>query len=161
MMWAITQLKILTEPRLFDKKFLKISCSIIIILGNFPLWYIYFESNQNDLAVHCLLWVELVVDYYSRTVKYTIDCSKSQAYARNSFLPSHLIPFTVIILFILVYSIVFLQAFIFFFYHLQNPGFDFSQAQFTGNCPDPRTFMGGISGWLVLSTIPQECWLGY
>ncbi|KAG6792793.1 hypothetical protein POTOM_001952 [Populus tomentosa] len=25
-----------------------------------------------------------------------------------------------------------------------NPGFDFSQAQFTGNCPDPRTFMGGI-----------------
>ncbi|XP_030537406.1 nudC domain-containing protein 2 isoform X1 [Rhodamnia argentea] len=27
---------------------------------------------------------------------------------------------------------------------VQNPGFDFSQAQFTGNCPDPRTFMGGI-----------------
>jgi len=27
---------------------------------------------------------------------------------------------------------------------LQNPGFDFSQAQFSGNCPDPRTFMGGI-----------------
>lgn len=27
---------------------------------------------------------------------------------------------------------------------LQNPGFDFSQAQFTGNCPDPRSFMGGI-----------------
>ncbi|XP_028103207.1 nudC domain-containing protein 2-like [Camellia sinensis] len=26
----------------------------------------------------------------------------------------------------------------------ENPGFDFSQAQFTGNCPDPRTFMGGI-----------------
>ncbi|KAL9320042.1 hypothetical protein ACSQ67_011881 [Phaseolus vulgaris] len=26
----------------------------------------------------------------------------------------------------------------------QNPGFDFSQAQFSGNCPDPRTFMGGI-----------------
>ncbi|GAU24629.1 hypothetical protein TSUD_289920 [Trifolium subterraneum] len=25
-----------------------------------------------------------------------------------------------------------------------NPGFDFSQAQFSGNCPDPRTFMGGI-----------------
>ncbi|MCD9643880.1 hypothetical protein HAX54_031764 [Datura stramonium] len=27
----------------------------------------------------------------------------------------------------------------------ENPGFDFSQAQFSGNCPDPRTFMGGIS----------------
>ncbi|CAL5322685.1 unnamed protein product [Camellia sinensis] len=27
---------------------------------------------------------------------------------------------------------------------LRNPGFDFSQAQFAGNCPDPRTFMGGI-----------------
>ncbi|XP_078156374.1 uncharacterized protein LOC144552135 [Carex rostrata] len=26
----------------------------------------------------------------------------------------------------------------------ENPGFDFSQAQFTGGCPDPRTFMGGI-----------------
>ncbi|KAL6977464.1 hypothetical protein U1Q18_026263 [Sarracenia purpurea var. burkii] len=26
----------------------------------------------------------------------------------------------------------------------ENPGFDFSQAQFTGNCPDPRTSMGGI-----------------
>ncbi|KAI5408717.1 hypothetical protein KIW84_054520 [Lathyrus oleraceus] len=26
----------------------------------------------------------------------------------------------------------------------ENPGFDFSQAQFSGNCPDPRTFMGGI-----------------
>ncbi|XVE79406.1 hypothetical protein DITRI_Ditri14bG0056000 [Diplodiscus trichospermus] len=26
----------------------------------------------------------------------------------------------------------------------ENPGFDFSQAQFTGSCPDPRTFMGGI-----------------
>ncbi|XP_077222509.1 HSP20-like chaperones superfamily protein isoform X4 [Tasmannia lanceolata] len=26
----------------------------------------------------------------------------------------------------------------------ENLGFDFSQAQFTGNCPDPRTFMGGI-----------------
>ncbi|MQL75182.1 hypothetical protein Taro_007553 [Colocasia esculenta] len=25
-----------------------------------------------------------------------------------------------------------------------NPGFDFSQAQFSGNCPDPGTFMGGI-----------------
>ncbi|XP_065044748.1 uncharacterized protein LOC135676938 [Musa acuminata AAA Group] len=25
----------------------------------------------------------------------------------------------------------------------ENPGFDFSQAQFTGTCPDPRTFMGG------------------
>ncbi|RXI04220.1 hypothetical protein DVH24_038494 [Malus domestica] len=25
----------------------------------------------------------------------------------------------------------------------ENPGFDFSQAQFTGGCPDPRTFMGG------------------
>ncbi|XP_021816324.1 nudC domain-containing protein 2 [Prunus avium] len=26
----------------------------------------------------------------------------------------------------------------------ENPGFDFSQAQFNGDCPDPRTFMGGI-----------------
>ncbi|KAH6756757.1 HSP20-like chaperones superfamily protein [Perilla frutescens var. hirtella] len=26
----------------------------------------------------------------------------------------------------------------------ENPGFDFTQAQFSGNCPDPRTFMGGI-----------------
>ncbi|KAL0366403.1 UNVERIFIED_CONTAM: NudC domain-containing protein 2 [Sesamum radiatum] len=26
----------------------------------------------------------------------------------------------------------------------ENPGFDFSQAQFSGSCPDPRTFMGGI-----------------
>ncbi|XP_039123798.1 nudC domain-containing protein 2 [Dioscorea cayenensis subsp. rotundata] len=26
----------------------------------------------------------------------------------------------------------------------ENPGFDFSQAQFNGTCPDPRTFMGGI-----------------
>nr|XP_028955481.1 nudC domain-containing protein 2-like [Malus domestica]XP_028955482.1 nudC domain-containing protein 2-like [Malus domestica] len=26
----------------------------------------------------------------------------------------------------------------------ENPGFDFSHAQFTGGCPDPRTFMGGI-----------------
>ncbi|KAG7019138.1 NudC domain-containing protein 2 [Cucurbita argyrosperma subsp. argyrosperma] len=26
----------------------------------------------------------------------------------------------------------------------ENPGFDFSQAQFSGNCPDPRSFMGGI-----------------
>ncbi|CAH9121048.1 unnamed protein product [Cuscuta epithymum] len=26
----------------------------------------------------------------------------------------------------------------------ENPGFDFSQAQFSGNCPDPKTFMGGI-----------------
>ncbi|KAK6929465.1 CS domain [Dillenia turbinata] len=26
----------------------------------------------------------------------------------------------------------------------ENPGFDFSQAQFSGYCPDPRTFMGGI-----------------
>uniref|UniRef100_A0A0E0FQQ8 CS domain-containing protein n=1 Tax=Oryza nivara TaxID=4536 RepID=A0A0E0FQQ8_ORYNI len=29
-------------------------------------------------------------------------------------------------------------------YKAKNPGFDFSQAQFTGTCPDPRTFMGGI-----------------
>ncbi|RAL43316.1 unnamed protein product [Cuscuta campestris] len=26
----------------------------------------------------------------------------------------------------------------------ENPGFDFSQAQFSGNCPDPKSFMGGI-----------------
>uniref|UniRef100_A0A251T5Y4 Uncharacterized protein n=1 Tax=Helianthus annuus TaxID=4232 RepID=A0A251T5Y4_HELAN len=25
--------------------------------------------------------------------------------------------------------------------NLHNPGFDFSQAQFSGNCPDPRTFI--------------------
>lgn len=25
----------------------------------------------------------------------------------------------------------------------ENPGFDFSQAQFSGNCPDARSFMGG------------------
>ncbi|KAK1298737.1 hypothetical protein QJS10_CPB14g00901 [Acorus calamus] len=25
----------------------------------------------------------------------------------------------------------------------ENPGFDFSQAQFSGSCPDPKTFMGG------------------
>nr|CAB3486785.1 unnamed protein product [Digitaria exilis] len=28
--------------------------------------------------------------------------------------------------------------------YLNNPGFDFSQAQFSGTCPDPRSFMGGI-----------------
>eukprot|EP01018_Ginkgo_biloba_P017571 Gb_32047 [translate_table: standard] len=26
----------------------------------------------------------------------------------------------------------------------ENPGFDFSQAEFSGICPDPKTFMGGI-----------------
>ncbi|GKU93356.1 hypothetical protein SLEP1_g6957 [Rubroshorea leprosula] len=26
----------------------------------------------------------------------------------------------------------------------ENPGFDFSQAQFTGICPDPQTFLDGI-----------------
>ncbi|KAK1318092.1 hypothetical protein QJS10_CPB04g01753 [Acorus calamus] len=26
----------------------------------------------------------------------------------------------------------------------ENPGFDFSQAQFSGSCPDPKTFMGGV-----------------
>ena len=26
----------------------------------------------------------------------------------------------------------------------ENPGFDFSQAEFNGNVPDPRSFMGGI-----------------
>ncbi|KAL2898722.1 NudC domain-containing protein 2 [Bienertia sinuspersici] len=26
----------------------------------------------------------------------------------------------------------------------ENPGFDFSQANFSGTCPDPKTFMGGI-----------------
>jgi len=26
----------------------------------------------------------------------------------------------------------------------ENPGFDFSQAQFNGTAPDPRTFMGGL-----------------
>ncbi|KAL5726394.1 hypothetical protein ACHQM5_009440 [Ranunculus cassubicifolius] len=29
-------------------------------------------------------------------------------------------------------------------YRVRNPGFDFSQVDFSGNCPDPRTFMGGI-----------------
>mmetsp|Transcript_26993 Transcript_26993/g.26623 ORF Transcript_26993/g.26623 Transcript_26993/m.26623 type:complete len:80 (-) Transcript_26993:20-259(-) len=27
----------------------------------------------------------------------------------------------------------------------ENPGFDFSNAEFNGNVPDPRTFMGGVS----------------
>jgi hypothetical protein len=27
----------------------------------------------------------------------------------------------------------------------ENPGFDFSQAEFTGICPDPKTFMGASS----------------
>ena len=27
----------------------------------------------------------------------------------------------------------------------ENPGFDFSNADFSGSCPDPRTFMGGVS----------------
>eukprot|EP00238_Polyblepharides_amylifera_P007353 CAMPEP_0196585588 /NCGR_PEP_ID=MMETSP1081-20130531/51248_1 /TAXON_ID=36882 /ORGANISM="Pyramimonas amylifera, Strain CCMP720" /LENGTH=126 /DNA_ID=CAMNT_0041907187 /DNA_START=275 /DNA_END=655 /DNA_ORIENTATION=- len=27
----------------------------------------------------------------------------------------------------------------------ENPGFDFSGAEFNGACPDPRMFMGGIS----------------
>ena len=27
---------------------------------------------------------------------------------------------------------------------VQNPGFDFSGAEFSGNVPDPRTFMGGV-----------------
>ncbi|KAJ7533567.1 hypothetical protein O6H91_13G054900 [Diphasiastrum complanatum] len=26
----------------------------------------------------------------------------------------------------------------------EHPGFDFSQAQFSGSCPNPKTFMGGI-----------------
>ncbi len=26
----------------------------------------------------------------------------------------------------------------------QNPGFDFSNAQFNGSVPDPQTFMGGV-----------------
>ncbi|KAJ0390830.1 hypothetical protein P43SY_010006 [Pythium insidiosum] len=26
----------------------------------------------------------------------------------------------------------------------ENPGFDFSQAEFNGSAPDPRTFMGGV-----------------
>ncbi|KAG8372608.1 hypothetical protein BUALT_Bualt12G0084400 [Buddleja alternifolia] len=30
-------------------------------------------------------------------------------------------------------------------FQVENPGFDFSQAQFSGNCPDPRTFMGVVS----------------
>ena len=27
----------------------------------------------------------------------------------------------------------------------ENPGFDFSNAEFSGSCPDPRTFMGGVN----------------
>ena len=27
----------------------------------------------------------------------------------------------------------------------ENPGFDFRDAEFNGNVPDPRTFMGGVS----------------
>lgn len=27
----------------------------------------------------------------------------------------------------------------------ENPGFDFSQASMSGQTPDPRTFMGGVS----------------
>jgi hypothetical protein len=27
---------------------------------------------------------------------------------------------------------------------LQNPGFDFSGAEFSGQVPDPSTFMGGV-----------------
>ena len=30
---------------------------------------------------------------------------------------------------------------------MQHPGFDFSQAEFTGNAPDPSKFMGGIRQW--------------
>lgn len=30
--------------------------------------------------------------------------------------------------------------------HQQHPGFDFSQATFNGEAPDPRTFLGGIGG---------------
>jgi hypothetical protein len=26
----------------------------------------------------------------------------------------------------------------------ENPGFDFSSAEFNGGAPDPRTFMGGV-----------------
>lgn len=26
----------------------------------------------------------------------------------------------------------------------ENPGFDFSNAEFNGAAPDPRTFMGGV-----------------
>jgi hypothetical protein len=26
----------------------------------------------------------------------------------------------------------------------QNPGFDFSNAEFNGNVPDPQSFMGGV-----------------
>jgi len=29
-------------------------------------------------------------------------------------------------------------------FQLEHPGFDFSQAEFTGNAPDPSKFMGGI-----------------
>jgi hypothetical protein len=27
---------------------------------------------------------------------------------------------------------------------MQHPGFDFSQAEFSGSCPNPKTFLGGI-----------------
>ncbi|CAM6106681.1 unnamed protein product [Calypogeia fissa] len=29
-------------------------------------------------------------------------------------------------------------------FQMEHPGFDFSQAQFTGSCPNPREFLGGI-----------------
>jgi len=42
---------------------------------------------------------------------------------------------------------------------MQNPGFDFSQAQFTGNCPDPRTFMGGIrNDWQYCCAFISMSW---
>jgi len=30
-------------------------------------------------------------------------------------------------------------------FQMENPGFDFSGAEFSGQAPDPKTFMGGIS----------------
>jgi hypothetical protein len=32
----------------------------------------------------------------------------------------------------------------YYFFLFQNPGFDFSGAEFSGSAPDPRKFMGGV-----------------
>ena len=31
-------------------------------------------------------------------------------------------------------------------FQVENPGFDFSQADFNGQVPDPKNFMGGLDG---------------
>lgn len=62
-----------------------------------------------------------------------------------------LFTFMVVIFFISLSRLTFSHPKIFFLYQfvltldLKNPGFDFSGAEFSGQAPDPRTFMGGIS----------------